>query len=67
MNCDHCFDDAKYKQVDYETLKKQVKQYAVTHQKDMAIYQESGTWLYMEAQQVISSGIPYREIVSKYP
>jgi hypothetical protein len=66
-NCDNCFDRAKSKEQDYETIKQQAKDYAVTHQKDMALYNENGEWLFAEVQTAISNGIPFREVVSKHP
>ena len=67
MGCEGCFDGAKYKTLDYEHIKTEAKQYAVTNQKDMAIYQESGNWLFVDVQEAISQHIPFREVVSKHP
>lgn len=64
--CDNCFDKAKHKEKDYEQIKQKAKDYAVTAQKDMAIYNENGEWCFIDVQQAISSGIPFREIVSKH-
>ena len=64
--CDTCFDGAKFKNIDYEQVKKQAKDYAVTKKQDVAIYQENGVWLFCEVQTAISNQLPIREIVSQY-
>ncbi len=65
-NCDNCFDKAKHREQDYEHVKQNAKEYAVTNQKDMALYNENGEWLFVDVQTAISDGIPFREIVSKH-
>lgn len=65
-NCDNCFDKAKYREQDYEHVKQTAKDYAVTNEKDMALYNENGEWLFIDVQTALQTGIPFREIVSQH-
>lgn len=65
-NCDSCFDGAKFKNLDYQQVLKNAKQYAVEKKQDMAVYKEADQWQYIAVEHAIANGIAFSAVVSQY-
>ena len=65
-SCDSCFDGAKFKNLDYEEVKKKAKAYAVETSQDMVLYKEADAWHYVAIAYALANGIIFSEVVSQY-
>jgi len=66
MSCETCGTVKGIEDIQYSKTKKDAKDYAVQHQKDMAVYWEGGEWKFAEVEYSIKSSFAIREIVSQY-